>query len=168
MQTKRLHRPQMLWAKVMPLHRLLQSSPTVKPPPTQRKRGPSRTPRQHKRRLPPWFPPSLPNPWWRCAVTTDPVKNGLRHPLDAMAVEMAALASAARAPVVTEAQALVALAIVALSAQGIVLAIVGPVKTEALAWVMRLFAPNAKPWSAPRCRCASWPRKRTARPLAVC
>jgi hypothetical protein len=85
-----------------------------------------------------------------------------------MAVVMAALASAVPAPVVTVAQALDALVIVALSAVGIVLAIVGPVKTEALAWVMRLSAPNAKPWSAPRCRCASWPHKRTARPLVVC
>jgi hypothetical protein len=101
-------------------------------------------------------------------VTTGPVKNDLRYPLDAMADVMAVLASAARARAATEVQALVALAIVALSVVGIVLAIVGPVKTEALAWVMRLSAPNAKPWSAPRCRCASWPHKRTARPLVVC
>ena len=31
-------------------------------------------------------------------------------------------------------------------------------------WVMLLFAPNAKPWRGPRCRCANWPRKPMAKP----
>jgi hypothetical protein len=30
--------------------------------------------------------------------------------------------------------------------------------------VMPLSAPSAMPWSAPRCRCANWLRKPTAKP----
>ena len=115
----------------------------------------------------PLCPQSLPNPWWPCVATTDPAKSVLRHLLGAMADVMAALASAARAPGGTADQALAASATVALNAAATVLAIVHPVKTEAHVWVMRLSARNAKPWSAPKCRCASWPRKRMARPLAV-
>jgi hypothetical protein len=68
---------------------------------------------------------------------------------------MAALASAARAPGVTADQARAASATVALNAAATVLAIAHPVKTEAHAWGMPLSAPNAKPWSAPKCRCGS-------------
>ena len=31
-------------------------------------------------------------------------------------------------------------------------------------WVIPLSVPNAKPWNAPRCRCASWRPKPMARP----
>ncbi len=37
------------------------------------------------------------------------------------------------------------------------------VKTVARAWVMPLSVPSAMRWSAPRCRCANWPRKPTAK-----
>jgi ATP-dependent RNA helicase SUPV3L1/SUV3 len=36
--------------------------------------------------------------------------------------------------------------------------------TEARAWAMRPSVPSVKPWSVPTCRCASSPRRRTARP----
>jgi hypothetical protein len=84
-----------------------------------------------------------------------------------MADEMVALANAVRARVETEAQVLAAWAIAAVSAQGIVLATADLVKTVVLDWVMRLSAPNAKPWSGPKCHCASWLHKRTARLLVV-
>ena len=32
------------------------------------------------------------------------------------------------------------------------------------AWAIPLSVRNARPWSVPRCRCASWPHKPTARP----
>jgi hypothetical protein len=116
----------------------------------------------------PLCPPSLPNPWWPCVATTDPAKSVPRHLLGAMADVMAALASAARAPAVIEVRALAALAIGVLSAGETDLAIAHLVKTEVRVWAIRLSAPSAKPWSALKCRCASWPRKRMARPLAVC
>lgn len=116
----------------------------------------------------PLSPPSLPNPWWPCVATTDPAKSVLRHLLGAMADVMADLASAARAPAVTEGQVLAALATGVLNVVETVLAIAHPVKTEVRVWAIRLSARNAKPWSALKCRCASWPRKRTARPWVVC
>jgi hypothetical protein len=78
---------------------------------------------------------------------------------------MAVQASAMRVPPATV--GLVDLVIAAVSAQGIVLATADLVKTEALAWVMRLSAPNAKPWSGPKCHCVNWLHKRTARLLGV-
>lgn len=84
-----------------------------------------------------------------------------------MGVEMAALASVVRDQVVTEAQVLAALVIAVLNAEVIVLVTAVRVKTVARDWVMRHSAPNARPWNAPKCRCASWPHKRTARPWAV-
>lgn len=96
-------------------------------------------------------------------ATTDPVKSVQRHLLGAMADVMAALASAAHAPAVTGAQVRAALVIAVMT----VLVIAQPVKTEVRVWAIRLSAPSAKPWSALKCRCASWPRKPTARPWAV-
>lgn len=112
------------------------------------------------------WPPSLPNPWWPCAATTVLAKSAPKPLPGATADVMAALVSAVRAPGVTADQALAASATVALNAAATVLAIVHPVKTEAHVWVMRLSARNAKPWSAPKCRCASWPLRPTARPWA--
>jgi spore maturation protein SpmA len=71
------------------------------------------------------------------------------------------------ARVATAAQAPAALVIAVLNAEVIVSVTEPRVKTAARDWVMRLSAPNAKPWSAPKCRCASWPHKRMARPWAV-
>lgn len=114
----------------------------------------------------PLWPPSLPNPWWPCAATTVLAKSAPKPLPGATADVMAALASAARAPGVTADQARAVLATVVLNAAATVLATAHPVKTEAHVWVMRLSARNAKPWSAPKCRCASWPLRRMARPWA--
>ena len=61
------------------------------------------------------------------------------------------------------AQALVALVIVALSAEVIASVTEPRVKTAVRDWVMRLSAPNAKPWSVPKCPCANWPHKPMAK-----
>lgn len=116
----------------------------------------------------PLWPPSLPSPWWPCAATTVLVKSAPKPLPGAMADVMAVLASAARAPAVTEARALAALAIGVLNVVETVLAIAHPVKTAVRVWVIRLSAPSVKPWSELKCRCASWPRKRMVRPWAVC
>ncbi len=109
----------------------------------------------------------LRHPWWRCAATTDLDKSVLKRLLGAMGVEMAALVSVVRAQVATAAQVPAVLVIVVLNAEVIVLVTEVRVKTVARVWVMRHSAPSAKPWSAPKCRCASWPHKHTARPWAV-
>ena len=36
-------------------------------------------------------------------------------------------------------------------------------KTGVRAWVMPLSVRSAKPWNVPKCRCASWPHKPTAK-----
>jgi hypothetical protein len=121
--------------------------------------APSWTARAQSQLRHPWWPPSQPNPWWRCAATTDLAKSAQKRLLGAMGVEMAALASVVRAQVATAAQVPAVLVIAVLNAVR--------VKTVARVWVMRHSAPSAKPWSAPKCRCASWPHKHTARPWAV-
>jgi hypothetical protein len=127
----------------------------------------SRTARAQSKLRHPWWPPSQPNPWWQCAATTDQAKNARKRLLGAMGVEMAALASVVRAQVATAAQVLAVLVIAVLNAEVIVLVTELRVKTAARVWVMRHSAPSARPWSVPKCRCASWPRKHTARPWAV-
>lgn len=129
--------------------------------------APSRTARAQSQLRHPWWPPSQPNPWWRCAATTDLDKSVLKRLLGAMGVEMAALVSVVRAQVATAAQVPAVLVIAVLNAEVIVLVTEVRVKTVARVWVMRHSAPSAKPWSAPKCRCASWPHKHTARPWAV-
>lgn len=131
------------------------------------RRGPSRTAQPKSSLRHPLWPPSLPNPWWPFAATTALAKSAPKRLPGATADVMAVLASAVRAPGVTADQALAALATVALNAAATVLATEHPVKTGVHVWVMRLSARNAKPWSAPKCRCASWPLRRTARPWAV-
>ena len=129
--------------------------------------APSQTARAQSKLRHPWWPPSQPNLWWQCVATTDLAKNARKRLLGAMGVEMAALASVVRAQVATAAQVLAALVIAVLNAEVIVLVTELRVKTAARVWVMRHSAPSARPWSAPKCRCASWPRKHTARPWAV-
>ena len=129
--------------------------------------APRRTARAQNLLRHPWWPPSQPNPWWRCAATTDLDKSVLKRLLGAMGVEMDALESVVRAQVATAAQVPAVLVIVVLNAEVIVLVTEVRVKTVARVWVMRHSAPSAKPWSAPKCRCASWPHKHTARPWAV-
>lgn len=122
--------------------------------------APSRTARAQSPLRHPWWPPSQPNPWWRCAATTDRAKSARKRQPGAMGVEMAALASVERAQVATEAQVPAVLVI----AEVIVWVTEVRAKTAARVWVMRHSVPNAKPWSAPKCRCANWPHKHTARP----
>ena len=129
--------------------------------------APRRTARAQNQLRHPWWPPSQPNPWWRCAATTDLDKSVLKRLLGAMGVEMAALVSVVRAQVATAAQVPAVLVIAVLNAEVIVLVTEVRVKTAPRVWVMRHSAPSAKPWSAPKCRCASWPHKHTARPWAV-
>jgi hypothetical protein len=76
-------------------------------------------------------------------ATTDLAKSAQKRLPGAMGVEMAALASVVRAQVATAAQV------------PAVLVTEFRVKTAARVWVMRHSAPSAKPWSAPKCRCAS-------------
>lgn len=65
--------------------------------------------------------------------------------------------SAALAPVQTVGQA--ALVSVAAIAWVHVAKAAISVKTVDRVWPMRRFAPNAKPWSVRKCRCANWPHK---------
>ena len=144
--------------------RLRQTNkPATRQLPKRRKPRPMRTACAQKSLRHPWSHPSPPNPWWRCAATTGPAKSVPKG----LPAAMAARASAGRAPVATGVQVPAALVTEVLNAVVIVLATVDRVKTAARAWEMRLSAPNAKPWSGPKCPCASWQHKRMAKPLAV-
>lgn len=129
--------------------------------------APSRTARAQSKLRHPWWSPSPPNLWWRCAATTGLAKSAQKRLQGAMDGETAALESVVHAPVATEAPVPAALVTVVLSAEGIVLETALRVKTAARVWVMRRSAPSAKPWSAPKCRSESWPHKHTARPWAA-
>jgi hypothetical protein len=139
------------------------NKPVTRQLPKRRKLGLIRTAFLHKSLRRPWLQPSPPNLWWRCAATIGLVKSVPKHLLAAMA----ALASAGRAPVATGVQVPAVLVTEVLNAGAIALATVDRVKTAVRAWVMRLSAPNAMPWSGPKCPCASWQHKRMAKPLAV-
>lgn len=119
--------------------------------------APNRTARAQSPLRHPLWPPSQPNLWWRFAATTDLAKSARKRLLAAMDVQMAALES------VVPAQVPAALVIAVV----IVLVTAVRAKTVDRDWVMRHSAPNAKPWNALKCRCASWLRKRTAKPWAV-
>ena len=139
------------------------NKPATRQLPKRRKQHPIRTACVQKSLSRPWLPPSPQNLWWRCAATTGLAKSVPKHLPAAMAAVMAALASAGHAPAATGVQVPAVLVTEAV----IALATVSLGRTVARAWVMRLSAPNAKPWSGPKCRCASWRHKRTARPWAV-
>ena len=144
--------------------RLLQTNkPATRQLPRRRKQRPIRTACVQKSLCRLWLYPRPPNPWWRCAETIDLGKSVPKHLPAVMAAVMAALASAGRAPAATGVQVPAVLVTEVL----IALATVSLGKTAARAWEMRLSAPNAKPWSEPKCHCASWLLKRMARPLAV-
>ena len=128
---------------------------------------PSRTPKAQCKLRHPWWPLSQPNPSWRCAATTGPAKSVPKRLPGATADVTVVQVSVVLAQVATAAQAPAALVIAVLNAEVIVSVTEPRVKTAARDWVMRLSAPNAKPWSAPKCRCASWLHKRMARPWAV-
>jgi hypothetical protein len=91
-------------------------------------------------------------------ATTDPVKSALRRQLAVMVDAMHVPVSAVLAQVLTAAQA-GAVTGLQTARHGVISA-----KTVAHVWGMPPSAHSAKPWSAPRCPCASWPRKRMAKP----
>lgn len=79
----------------------------------------------------------------------------------AMAAVMADPVSAARVPVgtvVPVARVIEAVTVLVTAVHAVMFA-----KTVGHAWAMPLSAPSAKPWSVPKCRCANWPHKRTAK-----
>ena len=129
--------------------------------------APSRKPQAQSKLRHPWWPLSQPNPSWLCAATTGPAKSVPKRLPGATADVTVVQVSVVLAQVATAAQAPAALVIAVLNAEAIVLVTEVRVKTAARVWVMRHSAPSARPWSAPKCRCASWPRKHTARPWAV-
>ncbi len=151
-------RPQPL--QTHPQRRWQTNKPATRQLPKRCKPRPIRTACSQKSLRRPWSHPSPPNPWWRCAATTGPAKSVPKG----LPAAMAAQASAGRAPVATGVQVPAALVTEVLNAVVIVLATVDRVKTAARAWEMRLSAPNAKPWSGPKCPCASWQHKRMAKP----
>jgi hypothetical protein len=91
-------------------------------------------------------------------ATTDPVKSALRRQLAVMVDAMHVPVSAVRARVLTAAPA-EALTVLQTARHAVISA-----KTVAHVWGMPPSARNAKPWSALKCRCASWLHKRTAKP----
>ena len=120
-----------------------------------------------KRLRPPWPPPNPPSLLWRCVVMTALAKRKQRPlpvAMDAMAAAMADPVSAARVPVgtvvpvarVIEAVTVLGTAVHAVKAEMFA-------KTAGHVWAMPLSVPNVKPWSVPKCRCANWPHKRTAK-----
>ena len=111
--------------------------------------------------------PAPPTPAWGGGATTGPAKSGRRGRPGATADVTVVQAGVVLAQVATEALVQAALVIAVLSEEVIVSVTEPRVKTAARDWVMRLSAPNAKPWSAPKCRCASWPHKHMARPWAA-
>ncbi len=116
----------------------------------------------------PWLRPSLPSRWSRCVATIAQVK---RKPKCLQAVMADAMAAQVIAmPVQVIAQAIVpavrvtvvrARASEATVSRAVILRTVANVPR---AWAIPPSVRNARPWSVPRCRCASWPHKPTARP----
>ena len=110
-----------------------------------------------KRLRPPWPRPNPPNLLWRCVVMTVLAKRKQKLLLAAMADPV----SAARVPVgtvVPVARVIEAVTVLVTAVHAVMFA-----KTVGHAWAMPLSAPSAKPWSVPKCRCANWPHKRTAK-----
>jgi hypothetical protein len=114
-----------------------------------------------KRLRPPWPRPNPPNLLWRCVVMTVLAKRKQKLLQVAMADVMADPVSAARVPVGT----VVPVARVIEAVTGLVTAVhaVMFAKTVGHAWAMPPSVHSAKPWSVPKCRCANWPHKRTAK-----
>ena len=161
------HPPQLLWPRLlMPLLnklrpwqkrtlRQMQQPMPLKPAlkaPIQSK---------PKRLLPPSPRPNQSSLLWRFVVMIALAKRKQRPLPVAMAVVMADPASAARVPVAIVAPA--ALVSVAVTASVTAVHVVMSAKTVGLAWAMRLSVPNEKPWSVPKCLCANWPHKPTAK-----
>ena len=120
----------------------------------------------HQQRL--WLRPSLPSRWSRCVAMTAQAKRKPKRlqavMADAMAVQVIAMPVRVIAQVIVPA---VRVTVVRARASevsvshGVILRTVANVHR---AWAIPPSARNARPWNAPRCRCASWLHKPTARP----
>ncbi len=114
-----------------------------------------------KRLRPQWPRPNPPSLLWRCVAMTVLAKRKQKLRQVAMAAVMADPVSAARVPVGTVVP--VARVIEAVTASVTAVHVVMSAKTVGLAWAMRLSVRNEKPWSVPKCLCANWPHKPTAK-----
>jgi hypothetical protein len=116
---------------------------------------------------PPWPRPNPPNPpnlLWRCVVMTVLVKRKQKLPQVATAAVMADPVSVARVPVgtvVPVARVIEAVTVLVTAVHAVKAVMFA--KTAGHVWAMPLSVPSAKPWSVPKCRCANWPHKRTAK-----
>ena len=122
-----------------------------------------------KRLRPPWPRPNPPSLLWRCVVMTVLAKRKQKLLQVGMAAVMADPVSAARVRVVTgDRAALASVAVnvvgtVLVTGAGVVKAVISG-KTGVRVWAMPLSVPSARPWNAPKCRCANWPHKPMAKP----
>jgi hypothetical protein len=135
---------------------LLNKHKTAVPHPRQ-----IQTPSSRQAKLQPQHQPLSPsplNPWLRFAATTGPVKSAQKRQLAVTGDATHVLVSAVRARVLTAARA-VAVTVLQTVRHEVISA-----KNAVHVWAMRPFAPNVRPWSAPKCRCANWPHKRMAKP----
>jgi len=116
----------------------------------------------------PWLRPGLPSRWSRCAAMTAQAKRKPKRPqavmADAMAVQVIAMPVRVIAQVIVPAVRVTVVRARASEASVSHGAILQTVANVPRAWAIPPSARNARPWSAPRCRCASWPHKPTARP----
>ena len=102
-----------------------------------------------------WHPPSPPNPWWLCGVTTALGKRKQKL----LAAETVAMQSVTADPVtVVHAQVATAAQTASVTAARVVHPAKGVIsaKTVAPVWAMLPSARSVKPWSVPKCRCANW------------
>ena len=101
---------------------------------------------------------SQPNPWLPFVAMTDPDKSAQKRQRAVTVDATHALVSAVRDQALTAARA--AAATVLQTVRHVVIS----AKNAAHVWAMQPFAPNARPWSAPKCLCANWPHKHMAKP----
>lgn len=118
-------------------------------------------PPRPKRLRPPWPRPNPPSLLWRCVAMTVLAKRKQKLRQVAMAAVMADPVSVARVPAAIVAPA--APVSVAVTASVTAVHVVMSAKTVGHAWAIRLSVLNEKPWSVPKCRCANWPHKPTAK-----
>ena len=148
------------WTQPLRPRLLLQACPLMKPHRLLSRARARLLPRV-KPLLRPWPRPNPPSLLWRCGAMTAPAKRKQKPLQVATAAAMADPASAVRVPGLTEAPVA---QVSALATAVVVAKAVMSARTAVRVWAMPLSVLSAKPWSAPKCRCANWPRKRTAKP----
>jgi hypothetical protein len=92
---------------------------------------------------------------------TAQVRRKPKHLQAVMADAMAARVTATPDPATAQAIVVPAQVIAATVSRVVISQTVASVRPV---WAIPLSAPNAKPWSVPRCRCANWRPKPMARP----